>query len=99
MGRNLFSNPYRSNDGQRETWSSVHLTLKLSGKMRVLSKLTDNRAERRIPIWTLGIVRYNLLMGSRLALFVIIWVYCGLVWLYALNTPHWEVPDEPAHFN
>jgi 4-amino-4-deoxy-L-arabinose transferase-like glycosyltransferase len=38
-------------------------------------------------------------MGSRLALFGVIWAYCGLVWLYALNTPHWEIPDEPAHFN
>jgi 4-amino-4-deoxy-L-arabinose transferase-like glycosyltransferase len=38
-------------------------------------------------------------MGSRLALFGIIWAYCGLVWLYALNTPTWEIPDEPAHYN
>ena len=38
-------------------------------------------------------------MGSRLAFFGVIWAYCALVWLYALNTPPWEVPDEPAHFN
>jgi hypothetical protein len=38
-------------------------------------------------------------MSSRLALFAVIWAYCGLVWLYTLNTPHWEIPDEPAHYN
>jgi Dolichyl-phosphate-mannose-protein mannosyltransferase len=38
-------------------------------------------------------------MGSRLALFGVIWAYCGLAWLYAVNTPRWEIPDEPAHFN
>src|SRR5205085_11049290 len=38
-------------------------------------------------------------MSRRLAFFGIIWAYTWLVSLYALNTPAWQVPDEPAHFN
>ncbi len=35
----------------------------------------------------------------RLTVSVIVWTYFALALLYALNTPAWQVPDEPAHFN
>src|SRR2546425_6914846 len=38
-------------------------------------------------------------MSSRLAFFGIVWAYTLLVALYAVHTPPWQVPDEPAHFN
>lgn len=36
---------------------------------------------------------------SRALLAVIVAVYCLLGLAYAVNTPKWEVPDEPAHYN
>src|SRR5690348_2371298 len=36
---------------------------------------------------------------SRLALYVILLAYIGLGTLYAVRTPAWQVPDEPAHYN
>jgi 4-amino-4-deoxy-L-arabinose transferase-like glycosyltransferase len=36
---------------------------------------------------------------SRLALYVILTAYISLGTLYAVHTPAWEVPDEPAHYN
>jgi hypothetical protein len=38
-------------------------------------------------------------MPRRLSFFAIVWAYTWLVALYAVNTPAWQVPDEPAHFN
>jgi len=38
-------------------------------------------------------------MARRLWLFGILWTYCALVSLYAINTPRWQTPDEPAHYN
>ncbi|MBI5879090.1 MAG: glycosyltransferase family 39 protein [Chloroflexi bacterium] len=38
-------------------------------------------------------------MARRLPLFGIVWAYLALAALYAVNTPRWEVPDEPAHYN
>src|SRR5436190_799545 len=38
-------------------------------------------------------------MRLRFALYVVIWLYVALASLYALNTPSWQVPDEPAHYN
>jgi 4-amino-4-deoxy-L-arabinose transferase-like glycosyltransferase len=40
-----------------------------------------------------------LLRVSRLALYLILLVYVWLGSLYAVNTPAWQVPDEPAHYN
>ncbi len=42
---------------------------------------------------------YNLRMAKRLPLFGILWAYLLLAALYAVNTPRWEIPDEPAHYN
>src|SRR5712692_2089927 len=36
---------------------------------------------------------------SRLALYVILAAYISLGTLYAVHTPAWQVPDEPAHYN
>src|SRR5947209_3521469 len=41
--------------------------------------------------WPLGV--------SRLALYVILAAYVALGTLYAVHTPAWQVPDEPAHYN
>src|SRR5262245_2414668 len=38
-------------------------------------------------------------MRSRFGFSLIAWLYLALAWLYALNTPPWQVPDEPAHYN
>lgn len=38
-------------------------------------------------------------MRFRLGFIAIAWLYLALAALYALNTPRWEVPDEPAHYN
>ncbi len=38
-------------------------------------------------------------MASRLVLFMLIYVYLALASLYAIHTPPWQVPDEPAHYN
>ena len=38
-------------------------------------------------------------MKHRLALALIILVYLGVGTLYAIRTPDWQVPDEPAHYN
>ncbi len=35
----------------------------------------------------------------RIILASIILIYLGLGWLYAVFTPKWQTPDEPAHFN
>src|SRR4051812_22347933 len=36
---------------------------------------------------------------SRLALYLILILYVWLGSLYAVHTPAWQVPDEPAHYN
>ncbi len=36
---------------------------------------------------------------SRLALYVVLAAYLSLGTLYAVKTPAWQVPDEPAHYN
>jgi 4-amino-4-deoxy-L-arabinose transferase-like glycosyltransferase len=36
---------------------------------------------------------------SRLVLYVILAAYISLGTLYAVHTPAWQVPDEPAHYN
>jgi 4-amino-4-deoxy-L-arabinose transferase-like glycosyltransferase len=36
---------------------------------------------------------------SRLALYLILAAYVSLGTLYAVHTPDWQVPDEPAHYN
>ena len=36
---------------------------------------------------------------SRSALVSIIFVYCVLGFAYAVETPRWQTPDEPAHYN
>ncbi|MCA1553249.1 MAG: hypothetical protein LC737_02600, partial [Chloroflexi bacterium] len=38
-------------------------------------------------------------MPVRIAVFTLLWLYLALAALYALNTPPWQVPDEPAHYN
>jgi len=38
-------------------------------------------------------------MRLRFAVYVMVWLYLALAMLYALNTPRWQVPDEPAHYN
>ncbi len=38
-------------------------------------------------------------MGRHLALVVLIAVFVVIGSLYALNTPDWQAPDEPAHYN
>jgi len=38
-------------------------------------------------------------MGGRLPIAVVLGAYLVLGTLYALRTPQWQVPDEPAHFN
>ena len=38
-------------------------------------------------------------MAKRLPLFGTLWTYLLLAALYAVNTPRWEIPDEPAHYN
>jgi 4-amino-4-deoxy-L-arabinose transferase-like glycosyltransferase len=38
-------------------------------------------------------------MRTHLALLVLIAVYLIIGSLYALNTPEWQAPDEPAHYN
>ena len=35
----------------------------------------------------------------RVWLAVILLAYLGVAGLYALNTPRWQAPDEPAHYN
>jgi 4-amino-4-deoxy-L-arabinose transferase-like glycosyltransferase len=37
--------------------------------------------------------------ASRLALYVVLLAYISIGTLYAVNTPAWQVPDEPAHYN
>ena len=37
--------------------------------------------------------------ASRLALYFILAIYVALGTLYAVHTPAWQVPDEPAHYN
>jgi 4-amino-4-deoxy-L-arabinose transferase-like glycosyltransferase len=37
--------------------------------------------------------------GTRIALLVVLAVYLILGALYAIKTPIWQVPDEPAHYN
>src|SRR6202162_3997951 len=39
------------------------------------------------------------LRASRLVLVLILIVYVWLGSLYAVHTPAWQVPDEPAHYN
>jgi 4-amino-4-deoxy-L-arabinose transferase-like glycosyltransferase len=36
---------------------------------------------------------------SRVALYVVLAAYVALGSLYAIHTPAWQVPDEPAHYN
>jgi 4-amino-4-deoxy-L-arabinose transferase-like glycosyltransferase len=36
---------------------------------------------------------------SRIALASIVFVYCLLGFAYAVETPRWQTPDEPAHYN
>ncbi len=36
---------------------------------------------------------------SRIGLLVIVAVYCALGFAYAVETPKWQAPDEPAHYN
>jgi 4-amino-4-deoxy-L-arabinose transferase-like glycosyltransferase len=43
--------------------------------------------------------RPALLGASRLALYAILLAYLALGTLYAVRTPAWQVPDEPAHYN
>jgi 4-amino-4-deoxy-L-arabinose transferase-like glycosyltransferase len=38
-------------------------------------------------------------MLSRVALALIAFVYCTLGFAYAVETPKWQAPDEPAHYN
>lgn len=47
---------------------------------------------QRLPVRDRAILRY-------LALAIILALYGGLAWGYALVTPPWNNPDEPAHFN
>ncbi len=42
---------------------------------------------------------YNPPMARRLGFLIIVWLYTFLVALYAVNTPPWQIPDEPAHYN
>ncbi len=45
-------------------------------------------------------VRYNPpVPRPRLLLFLILLVYLAIGALYAIETPAWQVPDEPAHYN
>jgi 4-amino-4-deoxy-L-arabinose transferase-like glycosyltransferase len=39
------------------------------------------------------------LLLSRIGLLVIVAVYCALGFAYAVETPKWQTPDEPAHYN
>ncbi len=41
--------------------------------------------------------RRSLLIRATLAL--IVFVYCALGFAYAVETPKWQTPDEPAHYN
>ena len=36
---------------------------------------------------------------ERLILIAILLAYAGLAALYATQTPAWQIPDEPAHYN
>ncbi|MBI3732358.1 MAG: glycosyltransferase family 39 protein, partial [Chloroflexi bacterium] len=38
-------------------------------------------------------------MRPRLAFIALVLIYTALASLYAVNTPLWQVPDEPAHYN
>jgi len=38
-------------------------------------------------------------LWSRAALATIVFVYCLLGFAYAVETPKWQAPDEPAHYN
>jgi hypothetical protein len=42
--------------------------------------------------------RNNSMHSHRIALFLIALLYCALTFAYAVLTPPWESPDEPAHY-
>ena len=42
--------------------------------------------------------RHHLLL-SRALLSILVFVYCLLGFAYAVETPGWQTPDEPAHYN
>jgi len=49
--------------------------------------------------WTLAIGPVELSLSCQLLLSIIIVMYAGIGTLYAVVTPRWQVPDEPAHYN
>ncbi|MCZ7668099.1 MAG: glycosyltransferase family 39 protein [Chloroflexi bacterium] len=44
-------------------------------------------------------IRYDQAMRKHSFLILILLLYLGLGALYAVNTPAWQAPDEPAHYN
>ena len=54
--------------------------------------MTDRR-------WTLAFGSFKLHLSCPLLLGIIIVAYASIGTLYAIVTPRWQVPDEPAHYN
>ena len=48
---------------------------------------------------TLAVGSFELSLSYRFLLGIIVVVYAGLGVLFAVVTPRWQVPDEPAHYN
>ena len=42
---------------------------------------------------------YDLFMRKHAILILIVLIYLGIGALYVINTPAWQAPDEPAHYN